>query len=212
MISSPEINKVLRKNLSPILRQNGFSHVQPRRAWGWHGPCVWVLEIRAVGNYFSVVTGWPPMSVVVSTGVYYDFIPDETHTVSADSQGHLCPREYLCHARYQLERGLNQDLYQSTLSTRPERDRRDIWWITPTGENTREVVDDIAHGFVTRGLRWFNEHTDLENAFHEIERGHDCYIKFYQAAHLARHLGYEAKHQAYLERLNRERERIGRTS
>jgi hypothetical protein len=211
MTSSPEINKVLRKTLSPLLRENGFSSVQARKAWGWHGQGIWVLEIRAVGNYFSQVTGWPPMSLGISTGVYYDFIPDETHTATVDAQGRLCPPEYLCHARSQLERGLNQDRYLSTLVNRVERVRRDIWWITPTGENTAEVVDDVAHSFMTRGLAWFNAHTDLKYAFAEIERGHDCRIKYYQATHFARHLGHEVKYRMYLERLNRETERIART-
>src|SRR5512146_2609875 len=99
MISSPEINKILRKTLSPILRENGFTVVQARKAWGWHDHCVWVLSIRAVGNYFSLVTGWPPMSVGVWTGVYYDFIPEDSRSayVDVDTEGRLRPDEVACH-------------------------------------------------------------------------------------------------------------------
>ncbi len=201
MISSPEINKFLRKSLSPVLRENGFSSVEARKAWGWHDPCIWVLEIRAVGNYFSQVTGWPPMSVGVSLGVYYDFIPAEARPIEVDDKGRLVPHEYECHARSTLERRLNQNSYQSKLFTCPERKRRDIWWIDPSGENVVEVVDDITRTFSTQGLRWFNDHTDLKKAFSEIEHEHDCYIKYYRAAYLARHLGYEAKYQDYLKRM-----------
>ncbi len=148
------------------------------------------------------------MSVCVCMGVYYEFIPDESRSVALDAKGRLCPKEYLCHSRSQLERRLNQDLYLSRLSNPAERERKDIWWVAPTGENTLEVVDDIAHSFMTQGLLWFNNHLDLENTFSEIERGHDCYIKFYQAAYFARHLGHEEKYQEYLKQLNLERERI----
>ncbi len=212
MISTAEINKVLRKTLSPFLRENGFSVVQARKAWGWHDHCVWVLNIRAVGKYFSQVTGWPPMSVGVSTGIYYDFIPEEGRSpyVHVDAQGRLCPDEVACHIRSHLEITLDQQSYQSQLTNLVERRRKDIWWIAPNGENVSRVVEDIADSFMTHGIGWYIYHTDLVNAFSEIERGHDCLIKFYQAAHFARHLGYEAQYQEYLKRLERERERIGR--
>ncbi len=210
MISSPEINKVLRKRLCPALRQNGFSAVQARKAWGWHEHCVWVFEIRAVGNHFSQVTAWPPMSLAVSTGVYYDFIPEERPMPKMDSEGKLYPHEYMCHMRSYLEPRLDQRAYQSHLARAPERRRKDIWWIAPNGENMVQVVDDIAHSFVSEGLGWFNHHTDPQKALAEVEKEHDCYIKFYHAAYLARHLGYEQKYQEYSKRLEQERQRIGR--
>jgi hypothetical protein len=99
MISSPDIDKLLRKYLSPILRENGFAKVTARKAWGWQDHCVSVFQIRAVGSYFSDVTGWPPMSVCAWTGVYYDFIPFEGHTPPRrDEKGRLVPDEAYCSA------------------------------------------------------------------------------------------------------------------
>ncbi len=210
MISSPEINKLLRKTLSPVLRENGFSIVQARKAWGWHSHCIWVLDIRAVGNYFSQVTGWPPMSVGVWTGIYYDFIPQEGPSVDVDTKGRPYPAEVACHIRSHLQTSLDQDRYQSRLPSSAERKRKDIWWVAPNGDNIGDVVEDIARCFLTQGVRWFNSHTVLENAFSEIESGQDCYIKFYQATYFALFLGDERKYQEYLKRLDREKERIGR--
>ena len=75
MVGSPEINKVIRQHISPVLKHHGFTLLQTRHNWGWHGPCTWVLDVRAVGNNFAAVTGWPPMSVGVWLGVFYDFVP-----------------------------------------------------------------------------------------------------------------------------------------
>ncbi|MBI5035092.1 MAG: hypothetical protein HZB51_31595 [Chloroflexi bacterium] len=132
----------------------------------------------------------------------------QSSLIGLDAKGKLRPRESICHLRSDLKASLNQERYKSQLSNPAERQRNDIWWITPNGENIVEVIEDIAHSFVSQGIEWFNFHTNLENAFSQIERGHDCYTKFYQAAYFAQHLGYEAKHQEYLKRLNQEKERM----
>ena len=152
MISSPDIDKILRAHLSPILRESGFSKVSARKSWGWHGHCVWVLNIRAVGSYFSDVTGWPPMSVCVWTGIYYDFIPFEGHTPpKVDEKGRLIPNEVDCHMRSHLSRTLDQSVYTKRLSNPAEREREDIWWLEPDGSNMVEAVENIALCFVDEG-------------------------------------------------------------
>ncbi len=150
------------------------------------------------------------MSLAVLMGIYYDFIPEERPPVSVDPRGRLLPDEVYCHIRSPLLASLDQRRYQSQLLNSPERKRKDIWWIAPNGENVVQAVDDIVRSFLTRGVDWFNSHTVLTNAFAEIERGHDCYIKFYQAAYFAQFLGDERKSQEYFKRLDQERERIAR--
>ncbi len=149
------------------------------------------------------------MSVSASTGIYYDFIPPGV-PVNVDTRGRLRPAEVLCHIRSHLNVSLDQERYQSQLSTPAERKRKDIWWLAPNGENAAEVVEDIARCFLAQGVDWFNAHSDLEKAFAEIERGHDCYIKFYQATYFARYLGNERKYEEYLKQLNQEGQRIGK--
>ena len=122
MISSPDINKLLTKRLSPILRENGFSKVSARRSWGWSDKCVLVLQVRAVGSYFSSVTGWPPMSVGVWTGVYYDFIPfNGNKPPNLDDKGRLIPNEAYCHMQSHLSCSLDQSRFTHKLSNPAER-------------------------------------------------------------------------------------------
>ena len=200
MITSSEINKLLRRHLSPILRDNGFSQVSARKAWGWQNKCVEVLLVRAVGNYFSQVTGWPPMSVGVWAGVYYDFIPFNGHKPPAlDGEGRLLPDISCCHMTLELLCLLDQSRFTRQLSNPAEQTRKDIWWLEPDGSNMVDAVENIALSFVDQGIPWFRRHTNLESAFAEIELEPDCYIKYYRASYLAKELGLEAKHKFYMQ-------------
>ena len=130
MISSPEINKVIRQRFSPILRQNCFTQVKTRLNWGWDGPCTMVLIVRAVGGYFSDVTGWPSMSLNVQLGVWYDFIPsDYSHGVKTISNWRPLPQDHECQERSHLNIGLDQRLHTQWLINPAEQVCTDLWWV-----------------------------------------------------------------------------------
>ena len=154
MIGSSEINRVIRDVLSPVLRENGFSRVQARNAWGWHDECIWVLNLRAVGSYFSAVTGWPPMSVEVQLGVYCEFLPPTSGRIKQDIKGELLPTESQCHEHYGLSCWLDQEAYTGRLDNPAEQKRSDLWWIEPDGSNLLAVVEDFKKSFLGEGLSW----------------------------------------------------------
>lgn len=209
MISSPDIDKLLRRHLSPILRESGFTKVSARKSWGWHGPCTWVLQIRAVGNYFSQVTGWPPMSVCVWTGVYYDFVPFAGHTPhKTDNRGRLIPDEAHCQVRSHLSCTLDQKAYTKALSNPGERSREDIWWFEPDGNNMAEAVENIAQCFVSEGEPWFRRYTDLPATLAYIESEGDCLVKYYNAKYFAKHLGLDELYSRYADLAEKEEARI----
>jgi hypothetical protein len=209
MISSPDVNKLLRKYLSPIVRESGFTKVSARKSWGWHGHCIWVLQIRAVGNYFSEVTGWPPMSVCVWTGTYYDFIPFTGHTPpKVDANGLLIPDEAYCHVRSHLSCTLDQGFYTKSLSNPAERERKDIWWFERDGSNMIETVENISLSFIDEGRHWFERCNDLQLTFADIESERDCYVKYYRAKYFAKHLGLNEKYRTYSELADKAEARI----
>ena len=209
MISSPDMNKLLRRHLSPILRDSGFTKVSARKSWGWHGHCTWVLQIRAVGNYFSQVTGWPPMSVCVWTGIYYDFVPFRGHTPpKTDNKGRLIPDEVYCHMRSHLSCTLDQKVYTKALSNLPERSRKDIWWFESDGSNMTEAVKNIVQCFVSEGEQWFRRYTDLPATLAYIESERDCLIKYYNAKYFAKHLGLADRYRHYADLVEKEEARI----
>jgi len=225
MIGSPEVNKVIRMIFSPVLRENGFSSFLTRNNWGWHEHSIWVLNINSVGNYFSQVTGWPPMSIVVNLGVYYDFIPEEfpehiENRIKKNKVGRLIPKEYECHARASLLCTLDQSNLKKNLSNPAETKRRDIWWVKPDGSNVEEVVTNIKDSFLNgnvtsfgpynedislSGVEWFRKLSDLEYVFNAFEDRQD----YYKAAFFAKHFGCKDKLKEYGENFLEEAKKIG---
>ncbi|MEE6452635.1 DUF4304 domain-containing protein [Gottfriedia acidiceleris] len=209
MISSPEINKIIRKILTPSLKEHGFTKTNTRNNWGWHNHSIWVLNIEGVGSYFSNVTGWTPMSIHVEMGIYYDFVPPLNSEINIGNNGELLPKYYQCHFQKSLNCNLNQSNYTNHLDNPAERERKDIWWIETDGLNVEEVIVDIKQSFLKNGLEWLRELTNVNTAFTEIEKGHDSYNKFYKARYFAEHLNEKEKLQMYTQLMEQERKRIG---
>ena len=159
-IGSPEINKVIRKYMSPALREQGFQKVNTRHNWKFNEHCVWVIDVTAVGSYFSDVTGWPSMSVDVECGIYYPILNDEDFDVKIGKNGESLPRAHHCYLRLSLERTLDQSTYTQTLQNQAERNRKDLWWIEPDGSNVDEVVMNIRDVILNQAIPWFENYMD----------------------------------------------------
>lgn len=206
--TSAIVNRALRASVSPVLREAGFTKVDARNGWRWIDRAIWVFNVRAVGNYFSDVTGWPPGSVGVWLGVFYPFMPPPIG-LKLDAENRPLPSEVLCHSRSHLERGLGQTDRLAALDRPVERARTDIWWVDRDGGNADEVAVDITSAFEEQALDWFATHSDLPTTLAEIEDGHDCFIKFDMAALLAREIGDQQKFRTYADRATKEAIRIG---
>ena len=168
MITSTEINKSFRTVLSPILKENGFSKIESRKSWGWHSECIWVFDIKAVGNYFSEITGWPPMSICVSLGVHCEFLAQQVE-IKRDNRGLSLPKQEQCHFRNNLSCWLDQSKYTTELSNPAERNRKDIWWIESDGSNLAEVIEDVKKSLLMEGLSWLNNKSNKSDILREIE-------------------------------------------
>ena len=73
--TSTIVNRALRQAVRPVLTEAGFTMGNARNAWMWLDRAVCVFHVRAVGSYFSQVTGWPPGSLGVWIAVFYTFMP-----------------------------------------------------------------------------------------------------------------------------------------
>jgi hypothetical protein len=206
--TSAIVNKSLRAQISPLLRQAGFQRVDARNGWFWQEDTVWIFQIRAVGNYFSQSTGWPPGSVCGWLGVYFTFIPRHPR-VKLDKLGRPLPEECMGHMRSHLERGIDQTGSMKGIISAIERRRKDIWWVDPEGGNADEVAGDIAKALCEQGLPWFRKISNLETALSLVEQTHDCFSKYTLAAHLARRLGYDDTWHYYDTLAEKEAIRIG---
>lgn len=210
MLRQSDLDKTLRRVVSPVLRDSGFESVNARKAWAWRGDCVWNSTIRGVGGYFSGRTGWPSASLTVWVAVYYSFIPFRGHTPpTTDSKGRLTPDEGHGHFRCHLERSLDQARYTDKFELPQERSRRDIWWVGDDEEELLPIAADIASAIVEQGRPWFASLGNLDEAFRQLEAEHDCLHKFYRAKYFAERLGLNTKVNEYSELLKAEARRIG---
>ena len=205
--TSAIVNRVLRSATAPILRGAGFAIIDSRNAWRWSGQAICVYNVRAVGLYFSKVTGWPPSSVNVSLGTYFPFIARKDG-IKVDADGRLLPAEYQCQMRSHLECGLEYPEKRQSLSNPAERSRKDLWWIDPDGSNAIEVAADIAAALQQFGLPWFDRQSDLRLALAEVEEQQDCFTKHDTAAFLAREIGDKAHLKTYAAKAEAEALRI----
>jgi hypothetical protein len=206
--ASALLNKPLRTVVVPILRDARFQQVDARNGWAWRNDLIWVFNIRAVGSYFSHVTGWPPGSVCTWLGVFFTFAPCP-RGIKIDDQGRLRPAEHLCHMRTHLDRGVDQSGWIRRLRNPAERERTDIWWVQPDGENGDEVAGDIAKSLHDHGLPWYARVSTLESALRLVEAEHDCFVKLAKSALLARRLGDDERWRKYDALAETEARRIG---
>jgi hypothetical protein len=203
------LNRCLRKHVAPVLREAGFPKVDARHGWLWQGKVVRVFNIRAVGGYFSDVTGWPPGSVGVYLGSFYTFAP-VTGSVKLDSQQRPLPTESQCHMRAGLDCGIDQSTKLQSLLNPAEKKRKDIWWVDYDGLNAEAVARDIANVLHEKGLPWFSRTLNLQSALIDTENERDCYNKFVRAAFLAREIGDKLRWGKYASLAEEEAKRIGR--
>ncbi len=147
-VGPSEVNKLIRRVVSPALRECGFTKVRTRNNWKYLEDRVWYIMIRSVGSYFSDVTGYPPQSLTAEYGVYFtDFPPNPRPALSTtpktDKDGLVVPKEHECHYRNSLENISSQKKLRISISSEVERRRTDVWWISPDGSNMEEAVEDI---------------------------------------------------------------------
>jgi hypothetical protein len=209
--TSQIVNQSLRRYVSPLLRKADFQKVDARNGWHWQDKIILVVNIRAIGNYSSDVSGWPPGSVNVQLGILYTFIP-HWRSIKRDKEGRLQPKDYECHMRTHLECGRDQTKLVQSLKNPAEQRRKDLWWIDPNGRDAEEVAQDIAISLHKDGLPWFSRFSNLEVALEKFEAWGDCFNKFVITAFLARELGDTERWQKYDSLAEAEAQRIGKNT
>jgi hypothetical protein len=151
MVDSGHINKIMVRVVTPTLREIGFTRFRGREAWRYLDDPIWVFELKAVGPYFSTVTGFPPASLTARMSIFYLDFPD-TPPCEVDKDGRLIPKESRCHVKYGLDNIQDQTPLRSTQMTPLERSRKDIWWIEPDGGNVETVLEDIKKSILEYAL------------------------------------------------------------
>ncbi len=174
MISSAEVNKVIRRVVSPALRERGFTKVQTRNNWCHLDDRIWVLVIRSIGNT-GLPDYFPSQSLHCEIGIYFPDFPPHPRPArrtkpKVDEDGLLVPKITDCHWRGNLTLIGDQSQLRQGLRHSQERNRKDVWWVNEDGSNVEDVLEDIKQSFVKKGLRRLEKRGSLED-FEELDWG-----------------------------------------
>lgn len=143
MVGSKEINKAIKEIIHPVLIEDGYTVIQPRKAWKHLENKIYLFMISAVGSYFSGVTGFPPMSITASINIFYINFPDGKTFQECDKLGRPLPKETECHFRFSLDKNDKQIEYTESIHNPIEKNRSDVWWVDPSGVNIDPVILDL---------------------------------------------------------------------
>jgi len=179
-MNSGLVNKHIRKILKPFLIENGFDKTTDRNYIKTTGIFDYSIKIESIGNYSSDVSGWPPQSVFLVSGVFCNII----------KKWHK--HEY----HYQLSNlfSLDQEQYTNKISDRPGHNRNDWLWIDDDTD-LDEIVKEIKNSIQNYSFAFFDKFKDkkVEDLIEEKENSNDKYFESFRLYYLYKYLKIDEK-------------------
>jgi hypothetical protein len=150
-MDSKAINKLIRSEVWPILREQGFSVFDARSAVAYIGPFINVVSFQSFNSYLAGGLGCTTFSFTPRLGVYVVGSPRQ-HRVKRDKDGRLRPFEYECALRSELRKRTPVDGFA----------RDDVFYIDPDGRTTAQCFQELKYLCTEVAPRWFRRNNDLE--------------------------------------------------
>lgn len=166
-IDVKDVNRALRQDLWPYVKERGFQFRTDRAAWRYRDRGVDLIEVQSVGSGADAV-GCTPFSF----SAYAGSLPAFMGTGEAGSPRGIPPEMpkarphyWDMHLRFRLEKTLHQPWFEPFAHTPPPRtpkpmlvhrealrkvlsrgrhDRPDIWFVLADGSNLDEVIKDLV--------------------------------------------------------------------
>ena len=156
-MNSNLVNKHIRTILKPFLVENGYNKITDRNYTKSVGIFNYIIEIKSVGNYFTGVTGWPPQSICLTSGVFCNVIKP------------WHKKEY----HYQIANifSLDQAKYKDKLKTDPEKKRKDILWIDESTD-LEQIINELKKSIQNYSFAFFDKfiNKSIEDVIQEYEK------------------------------------------
>lgn len=159
-MDSRVVNREIRGEIWPVLREKGFDTFTSRTAWRHLIDRVWVVNFQSFNSYFSLVDGCTTFSFALNLGIYFYPLAGENESELQDR-----PKEYQCHLRSTLFKRIAQ----------PNYPRKNIWYVDPDGLTLLEVLADARKVLLFDGMAWFDRFSELSQVFDTLvhEDEHD---------------------------------------
>lgn len=131
-MDSKVVNKLIRSEVWPALRHEGFSRFDTRTAWRYRGPLVDVVNFQSFNTHLADGLGCTSFSFALNLGVYLRRSTFERR-VKIGPDGNPRPQEYECSFRAHLKKRTPVDGFA----------REDIFYVAPDGRTMGAVMDEV---------------------------------------------------------------------
>jgi hypothetical protein len=158
-MDSKAINKLIRSEVWPILRDQGFTVFESRSAFAYKAQFINVVSFQSFNSYNAEVLGCTTYSFTPRLGVYVIGSTGEDR-VKRDRAGRLQPFEYECSFRSELRKRAPVDGFS----------RDDIFYIDPEGRTTAHCFHELKHLCQEVAPLWFKANNDLDETLSRMRR------------------------------------------
>ena len=143
-MDSKVVNKLIRAEVWPLLRRQGFSKFNSRNAWRYREPLVDVVNFQSFNSYLAEGIGCTTYSFALNLGIYV-FGSEVEERIKKDSDGRLMPQEYECCFREHLKKRSQIDRFE----------RDDIFFVDPEGYSAAAVFNEVQYLLRERAPGWY---------------------------------------------------------
>jgi hypothetical protein len=150
-MDSKVINKLIRSEVWPILREQGFGHFESRNAFAYKGRFINVVHFQSFNSYLADGLGCTTYSFTVRLGTYVIGSPGKEY-VSIDNAGRLMPSEPQCSFRTVLRKSTPVDGFA----------REDLFYIDPDGRTAAACFREVQRLLREFAPAWFEAQNDLD--------------------------------------------------
>jgi hypothetical protein len=150
-VDSTAVNKLIRSEIWPIIKNQGFSVFEKRTAFRYYGPFINVVNFQSFNSHLAEGITCTTFSFALNLGTYV-LGSEREHLVKRSSSGQLLPREYECSFRAHLKKRTLVDGFT----------REDIFYIDADGRTAAACFQEVRYLLSVDAPEWFADHNNLD--------------------------------------------------
>jgi hypothetical protein len=158
-MDSKVINKLIRSEIWPILRQQGFTVFETRNAYAYVGSFINVVNFQSFNSYLADGLHCTTYSFTVRLSTYLIGYPGGER-IRHNNAGLMMPYEYECPLRTALIKRTAVDGF----------DRSDIFYIDQDGRTTAACFEEVKSLLQDYATSWFKAQNHLDGLLFKIFR------------------------------------------
>ena len=149
-MDSTAINKLIRHEIWPVLKQQGFASFESRTAFRYRDPFIDVVNFQSFNSHLASGLGCTTASFAVNLGVHVRGGPFD-EILSRDKKNRLKPSESQCAFRTTLQKRSMIDGFA----------RRDIFFIDDAGKTAAACLNEVRELLQAEAPGWFGNFYDV---------------------------------------------------